>query len=249
VDRLVGDIRDAAEEAGAATLVVSEYSIEDATRPVHVNRALREAGLAAVRQTPQGEVFDPFASRAFAVSDHQVAHVHAKDARALAEARALVRSLPGVAEVLEGPSRAAAGLDHPRAGDLVLVAGKGAWFTYYHWLDDALAPDFARTVDIHRKHGYDPCELFLDPALAAPKLRIAARLMQKKLGMRYLMDVIPLDASLVKGTHGRVDPDPARQAVFISSRPWDECGGEPRDGTVAMAETKARALALLARGR
>ena len=249
VDRLVGDIRTAAEEMGAATLVVSEYSLEDATRPVHINRALREAGLAAVRRTPQGEVFDPFQSRAFAVSDHQVAHVHAKDARALDEARAVARGLPGVAEVLEGPSRAAAGLDHPRAGDLVLVAEKGAWFTYYHWLDEAAAPDFARTVDIHRKHGYDPCELFLDPALPAPKLRIALRLLQKKLGMRYLMDVIPLDASLVKGTHGRIDPDPARQAVFLASRPWSECGGEPREGTVAMAETKARALALLARAR
>jgi hypothetical protein len=153
---------------------------------------------------------------------------------------------------LEGPSRAAAGLDHARAGDLVLVAKPGAWFTYYHWLDDACAPDFARTVDIHRKHGYDPCELLLDPKLPLPMARIALRLLQKKLGMRYLMDVIPLDASLIKGTHGRVDADPSRGAVFLCSQPWSACGGEPRHqqaGTpiVAMAEVKARTLALISR--
>ena len=134
----------------------------------------------------------------------------------------------------------------------MLVAKPGAWFTYYHWLDDACAPDFARTVDIHRKHGYDPCELLLDPKLPLPMARIALRLLQKKLGMRYLMDVIPLDASLIKGTHGRVDADPSRGAVFLCSQPWSACGGEPRHqqaGTpiVAMAEVKARTLALMSR--
>ena len=252
VDTLVGDIRAAAEAIGAATMVVSEYSIEEAHTPVHINRVLRQAGLAAVRQTPNGEVFDPFGSRAFAVADHQVAHVYTKDRKALDAARAVVRQLAGVAEVLEGPSRAAAGLDHARAGDLVLVAKPGAWFTYYHWLDDVCAPDFARTVDIHRKHGYDPCELLLDPKLPLPMARIALRLLQKKLGMRYLMDVIPLDASLIKGTHGRVDADPARGAVFLCSQPWSACGGEPRAqqaGTpiVEMAEVKARTLALMSR--
>ena len=108
------------------------------------------------------------------------------------------------------------GLDHPRAGDLVAVAEKGSWFTYYHWLDDARAPDFARTVDIHRKPGYDPRELFLDPRLAAPKLRVARRLLQKKLGFRMLMDVIPLDTSLVRGSHGRVDTVPERRPVLIT---------------------------------
>ncbi len=78
------------------------------------------------------------------------------------------------------------------------------WFTYHYWLDDARAPDFARTVDIHRKPGYDPVELFLDPALPLPKLKIAATLREESLGFRDLMDVIPLDASLVKGSHGRL---------------------------------------------
>ena len=94
------------------------------------------------------------------------------------------------------------GIRHDRAGDLIAVAKENAWFTYYYWQDDDRAPDFAPTVDIHRKPGYDPAELFLDPALALPKARIALRLLQKKLGFRMLMDVIPLNASLVKGSHG-----------------------------------------------
>ena len=94
------------------------------------------------------------------------------------------------------------GIDHPRAGELIAVANEDSWFTYYYWIYDKYAPDFARTVDIHRKPGYDPAELFLDPKLWEPKLKIAWRLLQKKLGFRMLMDLIPLDATLVKGSHG-----------------------------------------------
>ena len=115
--------------------------------------------------------------------------------------------------------KAAAGISHPRAGDLIAVAQENAWFTYYYWLDDARAPDFARTVDIHRKPGYDPVELFLDPKIPAVKLKIAWRLLQKKLGLRMLMDVIPLDATLVKGSHGRRPADKKDWPVLIAGRP------------------------------
>ena len=98
------------------------------------------------------------------------------------------------------------------------MAAPDRWFTYYYWLDDTLAPDYARTVDIHRKPGYDPVELFLDPTLRAPKLKIGATLLKKALGFRYLMDVIPLDATLVRGSHGRVFDD-HRRPVFITSDP------------------------------
>ena len=142
----------------------------------------------------------------------------------------------------------AAGLDHPRAGDLVAVAGKGAWFSYYYWLDDARAPDFARTVDIHRKPGYDPCELFVDPALKLPQLRVARRLLQKLAGMRYLMDVIPLDATLVRGAHGRLPDDPLDGPVFLCTRPFGEgSGAPPADGVVSMTSVKERVLELLQR--
>jgi len=107
---------------------------------------------------------------------------------------------------------------HPRAGDLIAVSDARSWFTYYYWLDDRRAPDFARCVDIHRKSGYDPVELFVDPALAFPKLKIAAALLRKKLGFRTLMNVIPLNATLVKGSHGRI-PDPAEYPLFITQSP------------------------------
>jgi hypothetical protein len=101
----------------------------------------------------------------------------------------------------------------------VAVARPEAWFTYYYWLDDRRAPDFARTVDIHRKPGYDPVELFLDPAIRTPALTVGLKLLRKQLGFRTLLDVIPLDATLVRGSHGRRpgidDPD---VPVFITKR-------------------------------
>src|SRR5262249_37304345 len=147
--------------------------------------------------------------------DHQVAHIYVNDAVLLKTVRSLLENTEGVGAVLGGTEKAAAGIDHPRAGDLIAVAAEDAWFTYYYWLEDRLAPDFARTVDIHRKPGYDPVELFLDPKLKFPKLKIALRLLQKKLGLRMLMDVIPLDASLVKGSHGRRPSNPADYPILI----------------------------------
>lgn len=226
VDRLVGELVAAADAVGAETLVVSEYGLEDAHTPIDVNRALRAEQLLAVRETPAGELLDPFASRAFAVSDHQIAHIYVRAPADLPRVARVVGALPGVAQVLDSAGKRAAGIDHERSGELVAVAAAGAWFTYYYWLDDAAAPDFARTVDIHRKPGYDPCELFVDPLLKFPKLRVARRLAQKKLGMRYLMDVIPLDARLVRGTHGRIPERPEHGPVLLSSLARERLGAE-----------------------
>jgi len=248
VDALVGELHRAARQHGYRTLVLSEYGIEAVDQPVHLNRVLRTAGLLRVRATPTGEVLDPIASDAFAVSDHQVAHIVLRDPEQAPRVASLLRGVPGVARVLCGAQRAELGLDHPHAGELVAIAARGAWFTYYYWLEDAAAPDFARTVDIHRKPGYDPCELFLDPQLRWPKLRIAWRLLQKKLGQRALLDVIPLDASLVRGSHGRPPDAPEHGPVFACSAPFGDCGPVPRDGTVAMESVPDRIIALLAAG-
>ncbi len=206
------------EAQGAAVLVLSEYGVTPARRAVSLNRALRREGFLRIREELGRELLDAGASRAFAVADHQVAHVYANDPEALEDVRALVEETDGVAQVLQGEERAAYGLDHPRAGDLVAVAEPDAWFAYYYWLDDDRAPDFARTVDIHRKPGYDPCELFLDPALPSARLKAAWRLLQKKLGFRYLLDVIPLDPSLVRGSHGRLPDDPLDGPLVLSNR-------------------------------
>jgi predicted AlkP superfamily pyrophosphatase or phosphodiesterase len=144
------------------------------------------------------------ASRAFALSDHQIAHIYIADPGLLPTVRSLVEGLPGVEHVYGGAERRAVGLDHVRSGELIAMADAGSWFTYYYWNDDRRAPDFARTVEIHRKPGYDPVELFLDPAITMPKAAVGKRLLLRKLGFRTLMDVVPLDASLVRGSHGRI---------------------------------------------
>jgi predicted AlkP superfamily pyrophosphatase or phosphodiesterase len=203
VDRVAGELVEHLRAAGAEVVALSEYGIEAATGAVLPNRALREAGLLAVQETLSWELLDAGASRAFAVADHQIAHVYVRDPADVARTAALLGRLDGVERVLDRDAQRSLGLDHERSGELVLLAAPGRWFAYYYWLDDARAPDFARTVDIHRKPGYDPVELFVDPDLPLVKARIAWRLAQKALGLRYLMDVIPLRPELVKGTHGR----------------------------------------------
>ena len=203
LDEVCGRLIDHFESRGARVIVLSEYGITPVSQPVHLNRVLRERRLITVREELGHELLDAGASTAFAVADHQVAHVYVNDPSKVGEVKALLESTPGVERVLDDAGKREWHLDHPRSGELVAVAAPGAWFTYYYWLDDARAPDFARTVDIHRKPGYDPVELFIDPALKAPKAKIALTLAKRKLGFRSLLDVIPLDATLVKGSHGR----------------------------------------------
>ncbi|MCM2313328.1 MAG: alkaline phosphatase family protein [Steroidobacteraceae bacterium] len=238
VDGVCGELIAAARRLDAEVVVLSEYGITAVDRPVHINRALREAGLLAVREELGREQLDAGASQAFAVADHQVAHVYVARPERVPEVARLLRALPGVERVLDADGKREFGLDHPRSGELVAIADARSWFTYYHFLDDDRAPDYARTVDIHRKPGYDPVELFVDPGLRFPKLRIGARLAQKALGMRYLMDVISLDANLVRGSHGRMTDRPEDGPLFLTTRP-DLLG----PGPVAATEVKDLLLA------
>ena len=219
VDALCGELIDAAERDGDRIIVLSEYGITPVNRPIHINRALRAAGWIRIREELGLELLDAGACKAFAVADHQLAHIYVSDPALIPQVKALVEALPGVERVLDAEGKRAIGLDHERSGELVAISQADSWFTYYYFFDADRAPDFARTVDIHRKPGYDPVELFLDPQLRFPKLRIAARLARKKLGMRYLMDVIGLDASIVKGSHGRPTDRADDGPLFISSDP------------------------------
>jgi len=219
VDAAVAPLLEDARARDAAVVVLSEYGITAARRPVDVNRALRRAGLLEVYVQDGRELLDPWTSRAFAVADHQAAHVYVRDPADVKRVRDLLAELPGVDEVLDADAKARYGLDHARAGELVLVAEPDAWFTYYYWLDDDRAPDFARTVEIHRKPGYDPAELFLDPADPLVKARAASALVRKKLGLRYSMQVVPLDPACVRGSHGRLPDDPADGPLLLCSDP------------------------------
>ncbi len=207
IDRVVTDLINYYESRNIGVMLVSEYGISAVKKPVHLNRLFREKGWLSIKNELGRETLDYGGCKAFAVADHQIAHIYVKDPSMLSEVRALLEETPEVDEIREK--------NHPRAGDLIAIAEPDAWFTYYFWNDDSKAPDFARTIDIHRKPGYDPCELFIDPGISFPKLKIGKFLLKKKLGIRGLLDVIPLDASLVKGSHGRDSVPDEERPVLI----------------------------------
>ncbi|GAA0462277.1 alkaline phosphatase family protein [Paractinoplanes deccanensis] len=222
LDKVLAPLLDDAAAKGITVVALSEYGITDVSRPVDVNRMLRTEGLLEVHTQDGMEYLDPWTSRAFAVADHQVAHVYVRDPADVAAVAKLCAALPGVDRVLTEAEKPEYGLDHSRAGDLVLVASPDSWFTYYYWLDDAAAPDFARVVEIHRKPGYDPAELFFDPANpSAARRRAVTAVARKKLGLRYVMDVVGLDAGAraVRGSHGRLPDDPNDGPVLLCSDP------------------------------
>ncbi|MBX2848093.1 MAG: alkaline phosphatase family protein [Acidiferrobacterales bacterium] len=206
------------EENGVDILVVSEYGITDVNQPIHINRILRENNYIAVRKTAGFENLDCGASEAFAVADHQCAHIYIKNKDNVEKIKDLLQRIDGIEKVYTKDEQSQLNIDHERSGDLFAISEASAWFTYYYWLDDSAAPDFARTVDIHRKPGYDPVELFIDPSIKFPALKIAGKLIKKILGQRMLMDVIPLDANLVKGSHGRLNDNAADGPIIIGPK-------------------------------
>jgi predicted AlkP superfamily pyrophosphatase or phosphodiesterase len=216
VDDLAKDLITYFENQGTQVLLLSEYAITTVSKPVHLNRIFREKGWIQVKDELGKETLDAGTSAVFAVADHQVAHIHVNDKSILSEVKTLLEKTPGVEKVLDEEGKKAYHIDHERSGDFVVIADADSWFTYYFWLDDAKAPDYARCVDIHRKPGYDPVELVLDPKIKFPMVTVGSKVLKKKLGFRYLMDVIPLDATLVKGAHGRISESDLDKPVFVT---------------------------------
>jgi predicted AlkP superfamily pyrophosphatase or phosphodiesterase len=214
IDKVVEQLVEYYTAKNTRIVLLSEYGINPVNNPIHINRALREKGMLGIRAERGLELLDPGASRAFAVADHQVAHIYINDPLVTAQVKEIVAGLPGVALVLDREAQKEYHIDHERSGDIVLMADEKSWFTYYFWLDDAVAPDYARVVDIHKKPGYDPVELFM-----TSKARAGYKLLRKKAGFRYVMDVIPLDAALVKGSHGSVVTGPSFHPVLITDQP------------------------------
>lgn len=204
------------ESQNAEVILLSEYGITSVSKPIHLNRLFRKNNLLTIKPELGLDTLDAGASKAFAVADHQLAHIYLNDKSVYDQVISLLENQPGIGQIITFENRSAYGLNHDRAGDIIVVADKDSWFTYYFWLDDAKAPDYARTVDIHRKPGYDPVEMLANPDIKMLPLRVAGKLLKKKLGFRYLMDIIPLDATLIKGSHGRVPESKLDWPVFIS---------------------------------
>lgn len=213
IDRVVEKLVTHYTKNNARIILLSEYGITNVDRPVYLNRALREAGLVQIRVERGLELLDAGASQAFAVADHQIAHIYVNNPEVKSKVRTLLEKIPGVALVLDKDEQKQHHIDHARAGDFVVMADDKSWFCYYFWLDDARAPDYARVVDIHKKPGYDPVEMFM-----TSKLRAGYKLLRKKAGFRYVMDVIPLDATLVKGSHGKINTPSAYHPVLITDQ-------------------------------
>lgn len=215
LDQIVGDLIEFLQARDVCPVILSEYGITEVDHPVHLNRVFRKQGWLSIKDELGLEILDCGASPVFAVADHQVAHIYCQRRELLNQVRSVLESTEGVEKVLDQKEQSELGLLHDRSGDFLVISKPRAWFTYYYWLDDRLAPDFARCVDIHRKPGYDPVELFINPDIAFPKLKIISKLIRKKLGFRMLMDVIPLKAELVKGSHGRTPEDENFHPVLI----------------------------------
>ncbi|MBB5439859.1 putative AlkP superfamily pyrophosphatase or phosphodiesterase [Pedobacter sp. AK017] len=213
IDEVLKNLVQYYEQQDTHILMLSEYGITPVSKPVHLNRVFRENGLLQIRVERGLELLDAGASKAFVVADHQVAHVYINDPSVRVQVKSLLEKTPGIALILDDAGKKAHGMDHPRAGDFVLVAEPGSWFTYYFWLDDAKAPDYARCVDIHKKPGYDPVEMFM-----SSKPRAAYKLLRKKAGFRYVMDVIPLDATLIRGSHGSINTPVEFHPVLITDK-------------------------------
>lgn len=218
LDEVLKKLISALDACGAEVLILSEYAIGAVQQPVHINRILRQAGYLTLRTENGKELLDAGGSRAFAVADHQVAHVYVQQPEDVAAVKSLLEKTAGIAQVLDQQGKEAAGLNHARCGELVAVAEPEAWFTYYYWQQEDKAPDFAHLVDIHKKPGYDPVELFADPAIKALPLVVVSKLLRRKLGFNVLMDIIPTDASLVKGSHGIVQG--GRYPVLLGSKQY-----------------------------
>ena len=216
IDKVIEQLITFYQRKNAKIILLSEYGIAPVNKPVHLNRIFREHGLLAIRTEGGLELLDAGASKAFVVADHQVAHVYINDASVTTQVKKILENEVGVEMILDKEAQKMQHLNHPRSGDLVLMAAAESWFTYYFWLDDAKAPDYARCVDIHKKPGYDPVEMFM-----TSKLRAGYKLLRKKAGFRYVMDVIPLDATLIKGSHGRIGVDENYCPIIITDQQLD----------------------------
>lgn len=217
LDNVLDELVQFLEKQNIRILILSSYHMNQVDKAIPINKIFREKKLLKVIKNPTGELIDFAESQAFAVADHQFANVYIKNQSSIQSIQSELKSIDGINLVLDKEEQKSKGLSHKHTGDLMIFADKNAWFNYYYWLDEQFAPDFARTVAIHAKPGYDPCELIVDPNITMPKLKIATKLIRKKMGFRYTMDLIPIDSSLIKGSHGLLPDTEEEVPILIST--------------------------------
>ncbi len=217
IDAIVGELIGFFKERSIQVILLSEYGINDVCKPIFLNRLFREKGWIRIREELGRERLDCGASKVFALSDHQIAHIYVNDKSLTSQVKSCLQNCPGIADVLDEESKSRFGIAHHRAGDLIAISRNDSWFSYYYWFDDKRAPDFAPTVDIHRKPGYDPVELFLQDSPLI-KLKIPLRILQNKLGLRTLFDIVSLNPYLVRGSHGAPPSEADDYPVIITER-------------------------------
>ncbi|HAF77591.1 MAG TPA: alkaline phosphatase family protein [Maribacter sp.] len=233
IDAVVKQLVQHYESLDARVILLSEYGITNVNKPIHLNRILRKEGYIAIREERGLELLDAGQSDAFAVADHQIAHVYCKNDKDIDKVATLIKAVEGVEKVLYGEDLKDYYIDHDRCGDIVVVADKDSWFTYYFWLDDAKAPDYARMVDIHKKPGYDPVEMMTNPKDKLVMAKVVGKLIKKKMGFRTVMDIIPIDATLIKGSHGRITEDVEDYPIFISNHSFGK-----KDQTISAIQVR-----------
>ena len=218
IDNVCEDLISFYEKKNANVIILSEYGIEHVDNVVYINQILRKEGYLKIREENGGELLDAGASLAFAVCDHQIAHIYIQDKTLISKIFKLLNEINGISLIIGENEKKEYNISHKRSGDLVVIADEGSWFSYYYWLDKKKAPDFAKTVEIHKKPGYDPAELFIDPNIKWAKFRIFLTLLKKKLGFRYLMKYIPLNDTIVKGSHGRINTNPKNYPIIVTQK-------------------------------
>ena len=216
VDAEVGKLINHFRTRNIDVCILSEYGIEEVTGAVPINRILRKNDWMAIREELGREYLDAGASACFAVPDHQVAHVYVQDKQNINAIASVLQESDGIEFVFVGDQRGE--LAHERCGDIVVVAASGTWFSHDWWDEDAKAPDYQTTVNIHAKPGYDPRELFFAEGWRGSKVRIALKVLMKKLGSNTLLDVITTDTSKVKGSHGRTPAMGAPSPILIAPK-------------------------------
>ena len=185
IDEVVDSIVKKVEKLGLSDetefIFFSEYGFNDVNDAIPLNKILRQNGLLETRTIKNKEYIDFEYSQAFAMVDHQIANIYLNDHADKIYVRKVLEEIKGIDMICANDKKQKLKIDNNRSGNLIAIADIDKWFSYYWWFDEDKAPTFTKTVDIHRKPGYDPLELFFDPAKKS----------------------VSFDTKLIKGSHGR----------------------------------------------